>query len=287
MTWALSFLPSRREAQSNSICARWGLSSHIWINKGFRAPASRAPRAAANACLSDYWRAGCLPQNVLPAVVESYPGRVLIALYKRGTLQTPRVSKCPAWLHLDQALRRCNQILRQPHTYRPQLCTVGIFISGKLQVYSTRLVSRERGRGDRKAGGGGAHCHCWSLGSRSCFLVHGEMTTGTAKLHVPGKVSVIEVCGCRHKEVTCLGPFWSLHILDMYWDLMRLGLQSCLSRLACGPPYPSLLHTHRGPITTHVSSAEITSTCCHARLFYLHGFWVPNSHPYVGTASHL
>lgn len=149
------------------------------------------------------------------------------------------------------------------------------------------MVSRERGRGDRKAGGGGAHCHCWSLGSRSCFLVHGEMTTGTAKLHVLGKVSVIEVCGCRHKEVTCLGPFWSLHILDMYWDLMRLGLQSCLSRLACGPPYPSLLHTHRGPITTHVSSAEITSTCGRARLFYLHGFWVPNSHPYVGTASHL
>lgn len=100
------------------------------------------------------------------------------------------------------------------------------------------MVSRERGRGDRKAGGGGAHCHCWSLGSRSCFLVHGEMTTGTAKLHVLGKVSVIEVCGCRHKEVTCLGPFWSLHILDMYWDLMRLGLQSCLSRLACEPPMP-------------------------------------------------
>lgn len=134
MTWALSILRSCREAQSDSICARWGLSSHIWINKGFLAPVSRAPNAVAKACLSDYWRAGCLPQNVLPAVVESYPGRVLIALYKRGTLQTPRVSKRAAWLHLYQGPCRCNQILRQPRAHSPQLFTVGNFISWKLQV---------------------------------------------------------------------------------------------------------------------------------------------------------
>lgn len=83
----------------------------------------------------------------------------------------------------------------------------GDFYLGEVtSIFYSVGFQRERGQGDREAGGGGAHCHCWSLGSRSCFLVHGEMTTGTEKLHVPGKVSVIEVCGCRHK-VTCLGLF--------------------------------------------------------------------------------
>lgn len=96
ISWALSFLPSCGEPQSDFICVVRSALSDIWINKDSQAQASRPGGAAVNTCLSDYWRASCLPQSVLPApwICVILPGSVLIALYKQSSSQTLQISKC-------------------------------------------------------------------------------------------------------------------------------------------------------------------------------------------------
>lgn len=81
-------------------------------------PASRAYAAAAvNACLSDYWRASCSPQNVLPApchcVIPSWqcPDRLI----QTGlSADAKSLKMCSMGLLGLGLLYRHNQIPRQP-----------------------------------------------------------------------------------------------------------------------------------------------------------------------------
>lgn len=81
-------------------------------------PASRAYAAAAvNACLSDYWRASCSPQNVLPAPCHCViPARQCPdSLIQTGLpADTKTLKMCSMGLLGSGLLCRHNQIPQQP-----------------------------------------------------------------------------------------------------------------------------------------------------------------------------